>query len=138
MTRTTDKWAELLDGTTEGPWNAGKGEIYGPRYAEVLTAETETRGSGYMEYEVPLLAGERLDRDLPLAASAPDAVAEVIRLRRELETVRDKHLRLADEMRPGIAHTVTKGYADNLDRILNGDTDDRNPKKCTHYLKDTP
>lgn len=124
MGRTTDEWAALLDGTTPGPWNVSGGWIYGPRYAQVIVAETARRGSGCMSYEVPVLVGECIDRDLPLAAAAPDAVAEVIRLRRAIASVRDKHLRLADEMRPGIAHTVTKSYADNLGRILNGDTYD--------------
>lgn len=125
MGRTTDEWAELLVGTTEGPWHAGKRGIDGPDYAEVLTAETETRGSGYMSYEVPLLAGDRLDRDLPLAAAAPDAVAEVIRLRRALTDLRDEYLEhIADYDESTVTHVCYGTAADDLDRILNGDTYD--------------
>ena len=122
---TTDEWEALLAGTTPGPWNAGKEEIYGPYYAEVLAAETETRGSGYMAYEAPRLAGERLDRDLPLAAAAPDAVAEVIRLRKAIAAVRDDYLaHIADYDEATVTHMCYGTAADTLTRILEGDTNE--------------
>lgn len=65
--RSTAEWEAALEGTTPGPWENREYGI-GPLYADIY-------GSVASENQ----------KDEELAALAPEAVAEVIRLRRELE-----------------------------------------------------
>ena len=117
----TQDLESMLAAATPGPWNAGKEGIDGPGYAEVFAADTEEKGIGYMAYEVPLLAGDRLDRDLPLAALAPEAVAEVIRLRRELEKLKgDLNYSALCAKAQGENGAVQTTAAKRITRILEG------------------
>lgn len=133
MGRTTDEWAELLDYTTPEPWFAN------------------VRGFGRIENIGPISTGFSIgdgldcdEHDAELAAAAPEAVAEVIRLRRAITDLRDKYLEhIADVLHhsasrdlfvdqvSGLVVEIREDVDDYygtaaalLDRILNGDTDD--------------
>lgn len=67
--RSTAEWEAALEGTTPGPWENREYGI-GPLYADIY-------GSVASENQ----------KDEELAALAPEAVAEVVRLRRELTKV---------------------------------------------------
>ncbi len=79
MTRTTADWRALLDGSTPGPWSyAWDGDVI------------ESDGGKDVLWNSDCAVGwADKDIDVYLAASAPEAVAEVIRLREELEGLRD-------------------------------------------------
>lgn len=102
MTRSTADWQALLDGATPGPWHVHRDPddidatfIYSAEWPLCIDVVPIGHGSDYRE------------DDLPLAASSPEAVAEVIRLREELEGLQ-KHMRhqpnniLADEVASAI------------------------------------
>lgn len=77
MTRTTADWEKLLDGTTPAPWEAHGTMVIAegiPPYPPTVVSLSTVGNQG---------------RDVELIAVAPEAVAEVIRLRRELEELRD-------------------------------------------------
>ena len=70
-----------------------------------------------------------MTRNIDLAAHAPEAVAEVIRLRKAVEAVRDDYQRSAEADSLGHFNTVPlipvfNDLADVLTRILEGDTDE--------------
>lgn len=81
----THEWEALLDGTADGPWEA---ERHGRE--EVISICTTVHDP---KRYVGDIYGEWNAR---LAAHAPAAVAEVIRLRREIEAVRDDYQRNAE------------------------------------------
>ena len=97
--RTTESWEALLDGTTEGPWgwlwDEGLLAIVGPD-EEAIAIDADIKNSGML-------------------AAAPEAVAEVVRLRRELEELRDDY-----RTRPYPYGEVAR----DLTRILEGNTDE--------------
>lgn len=91
-TRTTADWQALLDGSTPGPWRP---------YVDCGMMSVDCAADG-----TPVATDLTLD-DAVLAASAPEAVAEVIRLREELEGLqadmrRQPHNILADEVASAI------------------------------------
>lgn len=106
--RTTADWRALLDGATPGPWDAVN------EYDCIVSMNPHTVGENVMWNSDRALGWVTNENDVPLAASAPEAVAEVIRLRKELEGLQ-KHMRyqphniLADEV------------ADTIRIILRGD-----------------
>ena len=103
MSRTTQEWKALLEGTTEGPW--------GWRWDEGLLAIIGPDGQ--------TVAIDADVRDSDALAAAPEAVAEVVRLRRELETMRGWAESLGTG-RPGGPQVAQK-----ITNILNQeDTDD--------------
>lgn len=79
MTRTTADWQALLDGATElapAPWESFEHESF------IRDCDNEP----VIGYEVSCTTSE----ELALIASAPEAVAEVIRLREELEGLQEE------------------------------------------------
>lgn len=78
MRRTTEQWEALLDGTADGPWEV-------KRYDRELVASICTTVHDPKRY-VGDIYGEWNAR---LVAHAPEAVAEVIRLRKAMESLRD-------------------------------------------------
>ena len=97
--RTTDDWEALLDGTTPGPWGCrwdeGHLAIVGP--------------------DEEAIAFDADERDSNLIVAAPEAVAELMRLRRELEELRDDY-----RTRPYPYGEVAR----DLTRILEGHNDE--------------
>lgn len=109
----TSDWEALLAGTTEGPWYVGgkgaDGNTYVGNYDPDIGGPAASTGSD----------------DAPLVAAAPDAVAEVIRLRRAITDLRDEYLEhIANYDESTVTHVCYGTAADDLDRILNGDTYD--------------
>ena len=115
----THEWEALLDGTTPGPW-AGIAD-------ENTTCITTPDG---VLIDVDEHWSSCSEADARLAAHAPAAVAEVVRLRREIEAVRDDYQRSADVDRLlsqfSIApmEPVFDDLVDALTRILEGNTDE--------------
>lgn len=111
MTRTTDDWATLLDGTTPAPW--------GWEWDQGILAITGASGEA--------VAIDADIRDSDVLAAAPEAVAEVIRLREELEERIRVWLIVADKLDDrGLAAEadVARTHANELTSILNGDTNE--------------
>lgn len=83
MSRTIREWQALLDGTSSGDWEAGEGGV------EIFAVTDRSRsfvadaGSHLLSCQGEALAEAR--KDAGLIAAAPEAVAEVIRLRTLLE-----------------------------------------------------
>ena len=124
--RSTQEWEKALEGATPGPWG-----YYNPRgkdghYDPIFGA---TPGD-----EIALV---KRPADWKIMALAPEAVAEVVRLRRELEELRDHYVkrttscreRAADatkfferrnSLRFAHSHTLTH---EALTRILDGTHD---------------
>lgn len=100
----THEWEALLKGTTERPW------VIGANLKDPL---------------VDVSAATR--EDARLLAAAPAAVAEVIRLRKAIEAVRDDYQRNAeaDRLLPKFSTVplvpVFNDLADTLTRILEGE-----------------
>ena len=131
MRRTTEQWEALLDGTTEGPWKFEEhyeteypaGVEWGPMLTglehHVLAGEKHLFGA-YNDYALIEYPG-----NLRLAAHAPAAVAEVIRLRKAIAEIADEERTTAnDEFYPVHLRDLCRAYADDLARILEGDTDE--------------
>ena len=111
MIRTTDEWASLLDGTTPAPW--------GWEWDQGILAVTGASGEA--------VAIDADIRDSDVLAAAPEAVAEVIRLRKELEERIRVWLIVADKLENrGLAAEadVTRIHANELTRMLNGDANE--------------
>ena len=128
----THEWEALLDGTTPGPWEVEEhyeteypaGVEWGPMLTglehHVLAGEKHLFGA-YNDYALIEYPG-----NLRLAAHAPAAVAEVIRLRKAIAAVRDDYQRSADADSLGHFSTVPlipvfNDLADTLTRILEGE-----------------
>lgn len=83
MSRTTDQWEALLEGTSSGNWVVRVGGV------EVFAVTDHSRsfvadaGSHLLSCQGEALTEAR--KDAVLIAAAPEAVAEVIRLREALE-----------------------------------------------------
>lgn len=88
MSMDTNAWKALLEGTEPGPWRASL-------LADGIEHEdgsSNYRGGIYPEGQgsPPILVTNGMDKqNARLIAAAPAAVAEVVRLRRELEQLRD-------------------------------------------------
>lgn len=129
----THDWEALLDGATPGPWKFEEhaeyeypgGAEWGPMLTSlehsVLAGEKDLFGvhNDYVLIEYP--------GNMRLAAAAPDAVAEVIRLRRGIEhrvslweRVAEKLDERGEEDRARNTRLMTRHLID----ILNGDTDE--------------
>lgn len=92
--RTTDQWAALLDGATPAPWAPH------PDFPEHLINENNTVVvAAFLEHETEDAANKEL------VAAAPEAVAELVRLRRALE----EFLR---ELNDDLAHEGIEDYSD--------------------------
>ena len=115
----THEWEALLDGTTPGPWEA--------------TDERDDMGiigpDGFTLIDVNEYWSRCTRADIDLAAAAPEAVSEVIRLRKTIAAVRDDYKRSAEADSLGHFNTVPlipvfNDLADVLTRILEGDTNE--------------
>lgn len=78
--RSTAEWETALEGATPGPW------MYNGLFEGVIAGDDITPKI-IAQARYPLIP-EVMRSDMSLIASAPEAVAEVVRLRRELETLR--------------------------------------------------
>ena len=116
MTRTTDEWAALLDGTTPGQWEAR--EDHGGM--NLFAGSERVFGSD----SCGDVSGQ--EEDVRLAAHAPAAVAEVIRLRQALEGRLRVWEKVADRLAAQGDHgaELMRIALDQITRILEGDTDD--------------
>lgn len=110
----THEWEALLDGTTPGPWGVN------PEHCRAV-----------VNLEIKFAVLMALDGESPgpenarLAAHAPAAVAEVIRLRKAIaELEAEERATADDEFFPVHLRDLCRAYADDLTRILNGDTDE--------------
>lgn len=109
MGRTTDEWSALLDGTTPGPWRVGGKDADGNTYV------------GNYDPDIGGPAASTGSDDAPLVAAAPDAVAEVVRLRREFEELREVFVRAAEMMGKleiPADRQQAQGFAGRIARIL--------------------
>ena len=138
MTRTTEQWEQLLEGTTPGPWEIET--IPEMRYAHGETWEElgyhtvcGEHGPLFATDEQTVEEAEQYDdneANIRLAAHAPEAVSEVIRLRREIEAVRDDYQRSAevDSLLSQFSTVplipVFNDLADTLTHILEGETNE--------------
>lgn len=118
--RRTDHWEVLLDDTTPGPWMVHSDDDI----TEVLGYDREGRAGIY-----PVI--DTYDfRDAPLIAAAPEAVAEVVRLRRELEELAHGAYVMASQhyctggKRYDDLGSTEQSYYEALTRILEGGNDD--------------
>ena len=113
--RTTDEWQTLLDGVAEVPWGSRQ-DGHDPVWMIGRLGDNPARivGTGYGEDNARLLA------------AAPEAVAEVVRLRRALEELRALYIKAdypdGDDWEKGKAHAYRRVLR-YLARILEGDTD---------------
>lgn len=118
--RTTDQWQQLLDGTTTGPWGhyvpRGADGHYDPVFGDVPGDE---------------ICLVKRPADWHLIAAAPEAVAEVVRLREELKALRRACIESAEEAErnaevayipdPYVAvEEAERDTADIITRILDG------------------
>jgi hypothetical protein len=101
--RSTAEWEAALDGTTEGKWIQAQGvEVW----AEGDNGVNLYVGSAYRH-------NGSLEDNARLFALAPEAVAEVVRLRRELETLRR-------DMRHQPSNTLAADVGNAITIILEG------------------
>ena len=117
----THEWEALLDGTTPGGW--GRGADPREIYAVDDAGRAVFVGSTYAH-------NAHSGADAELLASAPAAVAEVVRLRREIEAVRDDYQRSAEidsllsQFSVAPLEPVFNDLVDALTRILEGEADE--------------
>ena len=117
----THEWEALLDGTTPGGW--GRGADPREIYAVDDAGRAVFVGSTYAH-------NAHSGADADLFASAPAAVAEVIRLRKAIEAMRDEYRRNAyldswlSQFSTVPLIPVFNDLADALARILEGDNDE--------------
>lgn len=84
MSRTTGQWKQLLEGATPGPWeHDGESGVRGPREPDDLGRGPALLAAMQMPHRQP-----RKRHNAALMAAAPEAVAEVIRLRKGIESLR--------------------------------------------------
>ena len=123
--RSTAEWEKALEGTSEGCWEVGSNgtEVY---HVDEMGRGVVADTGSHIEKMWPdddsgALAGARADARL--IALAPEAVAEVVRLRRELEELRAVFVR-AEEMMGKLEipadRQQARGFVDRIARILEG------------------
>ena len=108
----THEWEALLDSTTEGPWEA----------ADEHDDMGITGPDGLTLIDVNEYWSRCTRADLTLAAHAPAAVAEVVRLRRAIARLRDTYA-APDDPGDDYGRGMEAAYqiaADALTRILEG------------------
>ena len=111
----THEWEALLADTTPGPW-----EWHGDQAMRYICGD-----EGGMCITVEPLGSDYRDADPVLAAHAPEAVAEVIRLRKAIAALAEEERATADdEFYPVHLRDLCRAHADDLARILEGDTDE--------------
>lgn len=109
MSKATEEWEELLRGTAAGPWRASL-------LADGVEHEdgsSNYRGGIYPEGQgsPPILLTNGMDkRDAKLIAAAPEAVAEVLRLRRAFAEWASRLDTLVEEL-------DEKGYRLNAEQL---------------------
>ena len=107
----THEWEALLDGTTEGPWTGIADE----------DSTCITTPDGVL-IDVDEHWSSCSEADVRLAAHAPAAVAEVVRLRKAIAELAEEERDTADdEFFPVHLRDLCRAYADDLTRILEGD-----------------
>ncbi|MGP6175417.1 hypothetical protein [Corynebacterium sp. A21] len=128
MSRTTEQWEALLEGATEGPWKWDSHRV--PTLYGTIPSST-----GDYEFQVDVLDADHdggcgcrqacelelhvSDADKALLAAAPESVAEVVRLRRELEEVRHDMQLLAEQSNSDPASNAYAEAENRLTTILN-------------------
>ena len=127
MSKTTQEWQQLLDGTTEGPWEW----IDEPDDADAQYIVDCNTGRMCLSVDAIGSGSAYVPSDPLLAAAAPEAVAEVVRLREELEALRRACIESAEEAGrkaevayipdPYVAvEEAERDTADIITRILDG------------------
>lgn len=110
----------LLEKSTPGPW-----EYEGPQFQEITTLDDA-------ELEQPVISLDRYTEkdlcnrpaDMNLAAAAPQLAEEVLRMRRELESMKNAWLCMArDPERTPTEQNFAMHVVDHLDTVL-GDHDE--------------
>ena len=110
----THEWEALLDGTTPGQWTG---------IADEDTTCITTPGGVLIDVDEHW--SSCTGADVRLAAHAPAAVAEVIRLRKEIaEREAEERATAEGEFYPAHVRDLCRAYADELACILEGDTDE--------------
>ena len=110
----THEWEALLDGTTEGQWTG---------IADEDTTCITTPGGVLIDVDEHWSSCS--EADVRLAAHAPAAVAEVIRLRKAIAALEAEERATADdEFYSNHLRDLCRAYADDLTRILEGDADE--------------
>ncbi len=108
MTRSTADWQALLDVATPGPWwDTAQCNVTAK---EGLVAYVSNR-EGADPSEVPALS------DATLIAAAPEAVAEVIRLRESMTEIAQGLYGHAHNARKNGEYVAAVGYSEAADRI---------------------
>lgn len=112
MPRTTAEWQAMLDRATEGPWYP-----YDDDWDDKpLVVNDEGRELGWGDQlRVSLESGD-ITHDRALIAAAPEAVAEILRLRLELEELHKKFVEGADMHAPG--RTLEDPIVANIYQLL--------------------
>lgn len=120
--RSTQEWEAALEEATPGPW-----KVLDDHPGEVGTADNRYWIAETYQEEIQYSEGDlkRAQADARLIASVPEAVAEVVRLRRELEQLRDRYL--DETSQPHYSgdygdgrHCATNSAARDIERILEG------------------
>lgn len=130
--RSTQEWEDVLEGTTEGSWKWSSHRV--PTLYGTIPSST----SDY-EFQVDVLDAEHgggcgcrsacelelhvSEADKGLIALAPEAVAEVVRLRRELEALREFIDDRANGLRGVGEYVASMGHSEiaaRITRILEG------------------
>lgn len=109
---TTTHLQHLLDQATTGPWGAKDSDCITSEHGEVLWNADQA------------VNWNRNDHDVNLAAAAPQLAQEVLRMRRELNSIRRAWLLMIDDPE----HTPTEQnfamyVVDHIDSVL-GETDE--------------
>lgn len=122
----THEWEALLDGTTPGPWEvAGCHTTWARTGPDSLLPELSRRLTVTLTTPAEGTNLAATKEDARLAAHAPAAVAEVIRLRKAIaELEAEERATAEDEFFPVHLRDLCRAYADDLYRILEGDTDE--------------
>lgn len=113
--RTTDEWEALLEDTPPAPWKSYALERHPNSDTYIIGADgRRVAGSDRSDAAVP-------HGSTDLVTAAPEAVAEVVRLRRALEQLRDMY----DALATGDCAVASqhRNSRDALTRILEGGTD---------------
>lgn len=103
MHRSTESWEALLEGATPGPWRW----YWDNGIMSLDGADTMPVATNLHVYDSDLLA------------AAPEAVGEVVRLRRELEELATSLGRKAGRAQRNRAYSAAIGYRETAKKITN-------------------